>query len=116
MSFRKYITNGLSYIMPTAFGGAGSELTDTDGAGTLDWEPGSAGGSTLSVKLVAQGSYTNLGRLAGKTPQVGFNVFSNPGDGGLLLADTSSGGSYDFDSVLGKITFAVVGDYVVEIY
>ncbi len=35
----------LNYVFPSSYGGVGDVLTDTDGAGTLEWQPGGGGGS-----------------------------------------------------------------------
>ena len=73
----------------------------------------SAGGTTniiLTDADTAGGTYTNV-NLVGKVAMVGFNIFSNDGNGSLLQVDTV----YLFDSGTGTITITE-GSYLLQIY
>ena len=75
---------------------------------------GGGGSSTTSTPITSAdfvgSDYTNA-LLIGKTPQVGFNVFSNDGSGALLDYPNS----YDFDNTTGTLTMPA-GNYVIQIY
>jgi hypothetical protein len=82
---------------------------------TANYNGGSGGGgSTISTPITSAdfvgSDYVNA-LLIGKTPQVGFNVFSNDGSGALLDYPNS----YSFDGVTGTLTMTA-GNYVIQIY